>query len=550
MIAIGIAHAAWMPDRRASLERLLEKLPADTYVQKSETPEHSWGWARRLWTWAAEQDEREGVEATVLLNDDLEICDDFPNVVAAMVREVPGEILSLHAQGPAALELCRAGQPWARAYQLTGPAYVFQRGHARALLRYWNTTPDLQNAAEINEDNVASQWAWANQKPMWLALPAPVKHIAAIRSTLGYDHHALRVTSVPWLEHPGVDLRDRARWRPRPSRDLTPWIENPWFRVGEMERRRRARVFPVARAEERLVILTPTRGSVTDDHAEKFGELVAQCVSRGIAVSRQRRSMPGLLIQARNALMGDVLGDPQPPTHYLCLDGDTYASPALVFEAMARPEDLIARAYPAREPSYEKLAERVSEGARGAELLRRAAARFNVALEFRDGRPSWSEDGRLVRAKHLGFGWVLLRAQALRDFLAWVTDAPKRDARAFFERTSGQDSETRVAELARLLSSYTPGESVDWAGRRLIHAFTPRAVGSDGRTAGEDVSFFSLWRQWGGVVWVDPWEPVGNGSQYGAYIDYMRETFGGSPHDLGLSLQRAPEPRHNGAARA
>jgi hypothetical protein len=548
MIAIGIAHAAWMPDRKASLERLLEKLPADTYVQKSETPEHSWGWARRLWTWAAEQDEREGVEATVLLNDDLEICEDFASVVAAMVREVPGEILSLHAQGPAALELCRSGQPWARAYQLTGPAYVFQRGHARALLRYWNTTPDLQSAAEINEDNVASQWAWANQKPMWLALPAPVKHIAAIRSTLGYDHHALRVTSVPWLEHPGVEMRSREHWRVRPSRDLTPWIENPWFRVGEMERRRRARVFPAARAEERLVILTPTRGSVTDDHAEKFGELVAQCVSRGVAVSRQRRSMPGLLIQARNALMGDVLGDPQPPTHYLCLDGDTHASPSLVFEAMARSEDLIARAYPSREPSYEKLAERVSEGARGAELLRRAAARFNVALEFRDGRPSWSEDGRLVRAKHLGFGWVLFRAQALRDFLTWVADAPKRDARAFVERTSGEDNETRAAELARLLGSYTPGESVDWAGRRLIHAFTPRAVGSDGRTAGEDVSFFSLWRAWGGVVWVDPWEAVGNGSQYGAYIDYMRETFGGSPHDLGLSLQRAAEPRHNGAA--
>ncbi len=229
MIEIAIVHAGWDERRKPGLARLLEQLGPGWQLFASKEPEPSTTWARRAWEWVASRS-----NPVAILNDDIDVCPDFARVVEAMVEAVPDQILSLHAQADDVARLAEVGHRWARAYQLTGPAYVLHPYHARELLDFWNEWPELQYAKNVNEDNVASQWAFCNQRPMWLAIPAVVQHDVSVPSTLGYDHHMYRQSSVPWTES-GANLLD---W----SHDSEPpWIENPWFNVDDMARRKRAR---------------------------------------------------------------------------------------------------------------------------------------------------------------------------------------------------------------------------------------------------------------------------------------------------------------------
>ena len=238
-LAIGIAHAAWDPRRHASLRRLLDRLPPGVHVQRSERPEGSWGYARRLWRWA----EAQGVDSVCLLNDDVEVCDDFAEAVDVMVASVPdGEILGLHAQGEQARSLAERGVNWCRAYNLTGPGNVASSYTYGKLADWWDSTPDLQCVKNVNEDNVASQWMWDQQRPAWLPLPSPLKHDASVPSTIGYDAHEHRTTLCPWDRFP-VDMTDPATWALRGPAHLVPWIENPWFPAKTLDSLRRRRKF-------------------------------------------------------------------------------------------------------------------------------------------------------------------------------------------------------------------------------------------------------------------------------------------------------------------
>ena len=230
MIDIAIVHAGWDERRKPGLARLVKQLlPKLPVIFTSASPEDSTTWARRAWEWVAQQS-----HPVAILNDDIDVCPDFRDRVEAMIEAVPDQILSLHAQAADVARLASEGHRWARAYQLTGPAYVLHPHHARALLDFWAEWPELQHAKNVNEDNVASQWAFCNQRPMWLAIPAVVQHDVSVPSTLGYDHHLYRQSSVPWTES-GADLLD---WS---HESEPPWIENPWFKVDDMARRKRAR---------------------------------------------------------------------------------------------------------------------------------------------------------------------------------------------------------------------------------------------------------------------------------------------------------------------
>jgi hypothetical protein len=294
-------------------------------------------------------------------------------------------------------------------------------------------------------------------------------------------------------------------------------------------------------------VLSPTRGYSSDVHTDCFAQLAVACAARGIALTRTVREIPGLLEHARNTLCGDVIEDRDPPGAYLWLDADCHFHPSLVFESFERPEALIARAYPQRLPNWDKLAEHVSNGVRGREAIKHAAYQFGVGLTFKDGKPAWSADGRLLAVRHLGFGWVMAKAEPFRAFLQYLAGAADRDAAELMARTRLLREELREAELAKLLESYQRMDSVDFASRRTIHAFAHCAIDGIPIDGGEDTSFFYRWRTWGkaGPVWLDPWEPIGNGDKTGAYIDYMREHFGPSRADLGLPA--LPVRETNGA---
>ena len=219
-----VAHAAWMPERAATLGRLCGQLGASAQVLASERREPAYLWARGLWHEAAA---RSG--PVVLLNDDVEVCPDFLDACDALATAAPGEIISLHCQAPGAVDVAASGARWARSYWLTGPAYLLPSGMAATLLDFWDALP-FEIATRLNEDNVAIHWAWANQRPILQCLPALARHDVTVPSSLGYDAHPHRSPAVDWvswdLERSGAPYEGLQDW-PAPVAPIH-YVENPW----------------------------------------------------------------------------------------------------------------------------------------------------------------------------------------------------------------------------------------------------------------------------------------------------------------------------------
>lgn len=238
-VPVAIAHAAWMPERKRTLARLLEQVPHAT-VLSSRRREHAAIWARRAWEWAEDQ---EG--SACILNDDVTVCDDFPRVLDAMVAAVPGRALSLHTSVPEAAKI--AGR-WVRCYWLTGPGYVLAPGTAERLLDYWAKVPwAYMGAPGRNEDLIAINWAWSLQEPFWNCIPAVVRHDTETASSLGYDDHPLRSSCVDWADadHAAAfrgDMTTADYWRY--GAVAPPFAENPWAKTAYLEAIRRGLALP------------------------------------------------------------------------------------------------------------------------------------------------------------------------------------------------------------------------------------------------------------------------------------------------------------------
>lgn len=222
-IAVHVAHAAFLPERKFTLERLLGQLDAQKckpIVHRSETREHACVWATRMYTLAAAS----GADAEIYLNDDVEVAPCLIEAVREMISQSTSRMLSLHAVHPMAASLAQAGQRWLKTYHVTGPAYVFRKGVCREALAYYAETPKTWNQ-RVNEDNVLIQLAFRHREPIWNSIPALVVHDSSIPSSLGYDNHPGRVTPVPWRDplFEGIDLR--AGWE-APAE--VPYLETHW----------------------------------------------------------------------------------------------------------------------------------------------------------------------------------------------------------------------------------------------------------------------------------------------------------------------------------
>lgn len=230
-VSVHIAHAAFLPERKATLERLLKQLAEqrgvshgfEPRVHRSEKREHASVWATRVYRAIA----AENPDAAIVLNDDVEVSPDLVASVRQMLRQPTSRMISLHASHPMARSLAEAGQRWFATYHLTGPGYVVRKGGARELLD-WGAAAPKAWFEKVNEDNVAIQWGFRNREPIWNAIPALVKHDESVPSSLGYDQHAGRVTKVAWDEEifRGIDLRDEHTWDP--PRGGVPFLETHW----------------------------------------------------------------------------------------------------------------------------------------------------------------------------------------------------------------------------------------------------------------------------------------------------------------------------------
>lgn len=234
---IAIAHAAWLPERKATLARLRASLGDMQRISlfQSPTREHASIWARRLWENAAEYSD----EYTVCLNDDVTVHPKLFDVINAMTKAVPDQVISLHCTSPVAPSFAEAGERWLRAYWCTGPGYILPPGAAKRLLAWIETVP-LSFVASVNEDNLIMHWAWHEQRPIWHCIPALVQHDTSTRSSLGYDNQPawMRSSPVAWTEPRWgeVDLHVPEAWTPDGEPML---VECPWMireRLAQVER--------------------------------------------------------------------------------------------------------------------------------------------------------------------------------------------------------------------------------------------------------------------------------------------------------------------------
>lgn len=243
---IAIAHAAWMPERERTWQRLVDILhhgdPPGAHERrtfKSDTREHASIWARRLWEFAASHD-----EGTILLNDDVTVHPKLVDVVTAMAHAVPDTIFSLHCTSPVSPSFAEAGERWLRSYWATGPGIYLSPGAAKRLLAWVDSVP-RSFIASTNEDNVIMHWAWHEQRPIWHCIPALVQHDTSTRSSLGYDNQPawMRSSPVAWTAQEFASdpdimtyVTDPAWWTP----DGDPMIvECPWMvreRLAQVER--------------------------------------------------------------------------------------------------------------------------------------------------------------------------------------------------------------------------------------------------------------------------------------------------------------------------
>jgi hypothetical protein len=236
----------------------------------------------------------------------------------------------------------------------------------------------------------------------------------------------------------------------------------------------------------RLVILTPSRGSLSLGHHAMRLRLALLLKERGHHLSVSEDTTPGLLHHSRNTLLATLASlaptsTPAAEVRGLWLDADVHFDPHAVVRAMDRPEEVITWAYPVRvtfDPDYPP-EDRQHEAA----AFRRQPFRLwtcGVTLDAH-GLARRSLDRSLVELNHSGFGAVLMKASCA----AWM------------HNTCGPHQR-------------------DWSGTALSHAFDhlPGPTRSS-----EDVSFWRRYMAAGGRIWCDPSPYVTNGTTGGRFAD-------------------------------
>lgn len=269
-----------------------------------------------------------------------------------------------------------------------------------------------------------------------------------------------------------------------------------------------------------VVILTPSRGQVSLAYRDTFVGIALEAERRSREGDRTRISVldettPGLVDHSRNVLFGHVLEHAQDDAHIshaFWWDSDVAFAPHLLFDLLERPEPMICRPYPMRGTTWDGVAALIRDFGTGwpsADALARAGLVWLTPLHFVNGAPVWSEDAKLVRVRQCGFGWVLMRIEAMRSF--WQ------------------------GELG-------PGASpVSWMkdvhGRALAPVFDP-LTNADGTRQGEDVSFCARWRDSGRQIWAAPDGAIVNGDRRGTFADYLivSELYEGRLAKLGAEL--------------
>lgn len=228
MIGTVITNAAFIPSRYTRALCLASELEQQgpVRISSSRVKEEPSAWFPRALAAVMDLEQSNPkLEATIVLQDDIEI---VPSIVAHVehaLRIAVSPIVSLHTSLPSGEQLLGLGMRFARSWWVTGPAYVLRRGVAKRLLALFDRLhPKLRDG--FKEDNLLMLWSWMQREPAWSTLPALVVHDLKEPSVYEHRPHGWRTTAVPFTKFPIG--RPEEYWRAHPDA-LPPLLSCPWF---------------------------------------------------------------------------------------------------------------------------------------------------------------------------------------------------------------------------------------------------------------------------------------------------------------------------------
>ena len=342
---IIIAHCAWAPDRVEHLAMMLQRIPG-ALVSVSYVREHASVWFRRVIELA------DG-KPFVLLSDDVEVCDDFSRACDSLAAAAPGRMISLHCTAPVAPSLLMCGERWLESYWATGPGLLIP--DPVALLEWIDSMPKWLSTGS-NEDGLLNHYAWSRREPLLHCLPAIVEHRTDIRSTLGYDHHTLRQTTI-------FDAKPKS-W-PVPERPLH--VACPWMSERVMARVEAACVAHVDPSPEpRVAVATPSKGgNFTEEYVSSLWNTALAIRNGTLTWLRMRWAGESVdIIRARARFQRLFLCETD-CTELLWIDDDHEWSPEVIVGLVSEcrnGKDIVVAPYPQKRVHWDRVAKALDAG--------------------------------------------------------------------------------------------------------------------------------------------------------------------------------------------
>lgn len=212
----SIAHAAHLPGRDKSLDRMMARLDAhhihnrqSVHFEFGKAPPHVW--SERQWRAAL----KPGFTHGLFLNDDLILADEFWEKLEDRIDQRPNDILSLYCSDPRAAELHAKGHRWYTSTDgLIGNAYIYPIWLLEKFLD-WRQTALVPGVIEtLSEDQLINLFAMATGRKIFHTIPSLVEHDVSIASAYGNEGNAARTASV------GIDAVVRYPQPDEPTPDL------------------------------------------------------------------------------------------------------------------------------------------------------------------------------------------------------------------------------------------------------------------------------------------------------------------------------------------
>src|SRR5688572_31349290 len=168
-LSITVAHAAHVPERKATLGRMIERLPDYTRIETTRGKPHQWSLAQ----WQMGLDSN--ATHCVFLNDDLILCDNFEATCLNVIAARPDHVINLYNTHPLASEAFNKGMRWTTSPDgLIGNAYVLPHAAMKEFLAWRENDIASGTPETLSEDQLINLWVMSKHSLVWSTVPALV----------------------------------------------------------------------------------------------------------------------------------------------------------------------------------------------------------------------------------------------------------------------------------------------------------------------------------------------------------------------------------------